>query len=139
MSGSTAHHQSFKVFELNTSVGGFMQATKLFITAIFALSGAAIAQQPAANPADHSGHHAAGAQAGQQFLSEGEVRKVDAQQGKVTLRHGPLSNLDMPSMTMVFAVMDKNLLNGLKEGDKVRFNADKKDGGFVVTALEVVR
>lgn len=116
-----------------------MQATKLLITAIFAVAGAAIAQQPATNPPDHSAHHAAGTQAGSQLLSEGEVRKVDAQQGKVTLRHGPLTNLDMPSMTMVFAVTDKKLLNGLKQGDKVRFNADKKDGGFFVTRLEVIR
>ena len=46
-------------------------------------------------------------------LSEGEVRKVDVEQGKVTLRHGPLTNLDMPAMTMVFRVADPKFLDGL--------------------------
>ena len=68
--------------------------------------------------------------------SEGEVRKVDLEQGKVTLRHGPLANLDMPAMTMVFTAADKKLLEGLKQGDKVRFTADKQDGTYVVTAIE---
>ena len=68
--------------------------------------------------------------------SEGEVRKIDLAQGKVTLRHGPLVNLDMPAMTMVFTAADKKLLDGLKEGDKVRFTADKQNGAFVVTAIE---
>jgi Cu(I)/Ag(I) efflux system protein CusF len=83
---------------------------------------------------DHSAHHPAqaGAAAPQ---SDGEVRKVDLAQGKITLRHGPLPNLDMPAMTMVFNVPNRKLLEGVKEGDKVKFSADKKDGVFVVTAL----
>lgn len=68
--------------------------------------------------------------------SDGEVRKVDLAQGKVTLRHGPLVHLDMPAMTMVFTVADPKLLAGLKEGDKVKFTAEKKDGAYVVTAVE---
>lgn len=68
--------------------------------------------------------------------TDGEVRKVDMGQGKVTLRHGPLTNLDMPAMTMVFTATDKKLLEGLKEGDKVRFTADKQNGVYVVTAIE---
>lgn len=72
-----------------------------------------------------------------QLLSEGEVRKVNREAGKVTLRHGPLPNLDMPAMTMVFTVADPRLLDGLKEGDKVRFTADKRDGTFYVVAIQV--
>lgn len=101
---------------------------------------------PAHAQSEHAGHaaHAAataasGDAAATTLLSEGEVRKVDLEQGKVTLRHGPLSNLDMPAMTMVFTATDRKLLEGLQPGDKVRFNADRKDGGFVVTAIEVVR
>jgi Cu(I)/Ag(I) efflux system protein CusF len=71
--------------------------------------------------------------------SDGEVRRVDLAQGKLTLRHGPLANLDMPAMTMVFTVASPKLLDGLKQGDKVRFTADKKDGVYVVTAIEVAR
>ena len=71
--------------------------------------------------------------------SEGEVRKVDVARGKITLRHGPLANLDMPPMTMVFNAADPKLLAGLKQGDKVRFTADKKDGTYVVTAIEAAK
>ena len=55
--------------------------------------------------------------------------------GKVTLRHGPLANLDMPAMTMVFTVADKKLLDGIKQGDKVGFIAEKQNGVFFVTAI----
>jgi len=64
---------------------------------------------------------------------------VDLEQGKVTLRHGPLANLEMPAMTMVFTAADRKLLEGLKQGDKVRFTADKKDGTYYVTALELAK
>jgi Cu/Ag efflux protein CusF len=100
---------------------------------LFAPAGA-YAQQ-ATQSGEHSSHHPE--QAASKPQSEGEVRKVDPTQGKVTLRHGPLVNLDMPAMTMVFTVVDKKLLDGLKEGDKVKFTADKKDGTYTVTAIEV--
>jgi Cu/Ag efflux protein CusF len=92
-------------------------------------------------PAGHATPHAAGpasAAAATTPPSTGEVRKIDRAQGKVTLRHGPLLNLDMPAMTMVFTATDQKLLDGLKEGDKVRFTADKRDGIFVVSAIERV-
>ena len=82
---------------------------------------------------------ASGAGAQQAPQSEGEVRKVDVARGKITLRHGPLANLDMPAMTMVFNAADPKLLQGLKQGDKVRFTADKKDGTYIVTAIEVAK
>ena len=67
-------------------------------------------------------------------MSEGEVRKVDSTVGKLTLRHGPLANLDMPAMTMVFRVKDPAWLVQLKVGDKVRFVAERVDGNLTVTA-----
>lgn len=95
------------------------------------------AQQP--QGADHSAHHGAqSAGPAAALASEGEVRRVDLAQGKVTLRHGPLTNLDMPAMTMVFTATDKALLDGLKQGDKVRFTADKQNGTYIVTAIEIV-
>jgi len=72
-------------------------------------------------------------------MVDGEVRKVDRETGKLTLRHGPITNLDMPAMTMVFRVADLKLLDGLKEGDKVRFVADRVGGAFTVTAIESAR
>lgn len=61
------------------------------------------------------------------------------EQGKVTLRHGPLANLDMPAMTMVFTASNPKMLEGLKQGDKVRFTAEKKDGTYIVKAIEAVK
>jgi Cu(I)/Ag(I) efflux system periplasmic protein CusF len=71
--------------------------------------------------------------------SDGEVRKVDKEQGKVTLRHGPIANLDMPAMTMVFKVADPKMLDTVKQGDKVKFAAENINGALTVTALEAAR
>lgn len=68
--------------------------------------------------------------------TEGEVRRIDKEQGKLTLRHGPIANLEMPAMTMVFKVADPKALDALKVGDKLRFRAEKIDGAYVVTAIE---
>ena len=66
----------------------------------------------------------------------GEVRKVDRDNLKITIRHGEIKSLDMPPMTMVFAVKDPALLEAAKPGDKVRFGVAREDGKFVVTAIE---
>lgn len=70
-------------------------------------------------------------------LSSGEVKKVDLQAQKITLKHGELKNLEMPGMTMVFKVTNPSLLDKVKAGDKVNFTAEKRGGAFVVTAIEV--
>lgn len=72
-------------------------------------------------------------------MSEGEVRKVDNAAGKLTLRHGPLENVGMPAMTMVFRVRDPGWLHQLRVGDKVRFVAERVDGNLTVTTLEAER
>jgi Cu/Ag efflux protein CusF len=68
--------------------------------------------------------------------ADGEVRKIDKEQGKLTLKHGPLPNLDMPGMTMVFKVADPALLEPLKVGDKVKFAAENRNGALTVTAIK---
>lgn len=72
-------------------------------------------------------------------MSRGEVRKVDRESGKLTIRHGPLANLDMPAMTMVFRVRDAALLDQVKVGDNVEFEADKVNGQLTVVRMEVLR
>lgn len=69
-------------------------------------------------------------------LADGEVRKIDKDNRKLTIKHGPLKTLDMPSMTMVFGVQDEGVLDRVKVGEKVRFQAEKIDGKFVVTRIE---
>ena len=68
-------------------------------------------------------------------LVQGEVRKIDVANGLVVLRHGDLPNLAMPPMTMAFHVANRKLLEGLKVGDKVRFQAEMIKGKAVVTEL----
>ncbi len=80
----------------------------------------------------------AAAQTTKTEMAEAEIRKVDLDAKKITLKHGPIKNLDMPPMTMVFQVKDVAMLDKLKAGDKVRFSADLQQGAYVVTAVEKV-
>lgn len=72
-------------------------------------------------------------------LTEGEVRKVNKETGKITLKHGPIENLEMPAMTMVFQVKDEAVLDQVKPGDKVRFRAENVKGAFTVTRIEAAK
>ncbi|MGQ0546726.1 MAG: copper-binding protein [Betaproteobacteria bacterium] len=79
---------------------------------------------------------AAPAIAQQATLSDGEIRKVDKSAKKITIKHGPLANLDMPPMTMVFRVKDPAMLDQVKPGDKVKFQAEKVGSALTVTKIE---
>lgn len=72
-------------------------------------------------------------------LADGEIRKVDVDAKKITVRHGPLANLDMPAMTMVFQVKDAAMLDQVKAGDKVKFLAEKQSGAYTITHIESVK
>ena len=67
--------------------------------------------------------------------AEGEVRKIDQTQLKITLRHGEIANLNMPPMTMAFKVADAALLEQVKVGDRVRFMAMRSGQDHVITAM----
>jgi len=72
-----------------------------------------------------------------QLPYDGEVRKVDKDAQKITIRHGPLPALDMPQpMTMVYRVADPALLDKVKAGDKVKFEATNEGGAFVLRRVE---
>lgn len=100
------------------------------------LSAAAQAQDTAPMPATSAAASAASAPASASTLSDGEIRKINLDAGKLTLRHGELKNLNMPPMTMVFVVKDKTLLNELKVGDKIRFHVIMEAGQMVITRIE---
>lgn len=69
-------------------------------------------------------------------MSDGEIKKIDKDAGKVTIKHGRLANLDMPGMTMVFRVKDNAMLDTIKPGDQVKFVAEKVGGALTVTAMQ---
>ncbi|MDM0022012.1 copper-binding protein [Variovorax saccharolyticus] len=115
-------------------------------TALAALLALAAAGATAAD--SHAGGHdhdhgaaSAGPSGGQPAaaaadLSEGEIRKIDLDTKRLTLKHGPLKNLDMAGMTMVFQIKDPAQLEKLQVGEKVRFRAEKIDGKLTVTRIE---
>jgi Cu(I)/Ag(I) efflux system protein CusF len=76
------------------------------------------------------------AQALPKDMADAEVRKVDKDAKKITLKHGPIKNLDMPAMTMVFQVKDTALLDRVAAGDKIRFTAEQQQGAYVITGVE---
>ena len=69
-------------------------------------------------------------------LNEGEIRKVDKEAKKITIKHGPLPALEMPAMTMAFQVKDPAMLDKVKAGDKVKFEAQKLGDAYTVTQIE---
>ena len=72
-------------------------------------------------------------------MTEGEVRKVDKENRKITLKHAEIENLEMPGMTMVFQVKDAAMLGTVKQGDKIMFKAEKAGGALVITQIQPAR
>ena len=72
-------------------------------------------------------------------LTDGEIRKIDKDMGKLTIRHGEIKHMEMPPMTMVFLVKDKSMLDKVKAGDKVRFMAIHENGQMIVTDLQPIK
>lgn len=117
----------------------FFRATGLALV----LSAAALSPVWASN---HQGAHGAHgdhgkptAQAATGEMADGEVRKVDKEGGRLTLKHGDIKSLDMPPMTMVFVVKDKALLDTLKAGDKIKFKAISDAGKLTVTDIQMTK
>ena len=79
---------------------------------------------------DHSMDHGKGMDA------EGVIKKIQAGQNKIKIKHGPIDKLGMPGMTMVFKVEDAALLEGLSKGGEVMFSVDNTSGGFVITDIK---
>jgi len=72
-------------------------------------------------------------------FTAGEVRKIDTEQGKLTIKHEAIENLQMPGMTMVFKAADPAMLQKLQVGDKIKFAAEKANGAIVVTTVQAAK
>lgn len=73
---------------------------------------------------------------GEHPMTEGVVKKINTDTGKITIKHGPITNLDMPPMSMVFGVEDKAMLDGLAKGDNVKFYVIDKNGKMIIQEIE---
>lgn len=102
--------------------------TLLSIALVGVLPSAALAQEHK----DHEGMHATQEPA----MTAGEVRNIDQNAGKITLKHEHIKHFDMPGMTMVFQVKDKALLSKFKAGDKVKFMVIRETGKFWITDMQ---
>jgi Cu(I)/Ag(I) efflux system periplasmic protein CusF len=71
--------------------------------------------------------------------TDGEVQRIDPRAQEITIKHGPIPHLNMPAMTMPFAVKDPMMLRQVKAGDKVKFTAENIDNQAVITNIEVTR
>ncbi len=107
------------------------------VLAALAAPATSFAQTPTTVPAAASAASTPAA-AQSKDMAEAEVRKIDKDAKKVTLKHGPIKNLDMPSMTMVFQVRDAALFDKLVVGEKIMFTAEQLQGAFVMTGAEKV-
>lgn len=73
----------------------------------------------------------------QSVLIDGQVTKVDASAGKITIKHGPIKKYDMDDgHTMVFRAQDPSMTKAVKAGDKIKFDSEKINGQFTVTKIE---
>jgi Cu/Ag efflux protein CusF len=72
-------------------------------------------------------------------MTAGEIRKIDIDNKKITIKHGEIRNLDMPGMTMVFQVNDLAFLEKFKKGDKVKFKVEKSGTAFVITEIHLIK
>lgn len=110
---------------------------KLFVAAAAAFLVPLVAAAQSSGGMDHGSMGDQRMMQGQGAIADGEVRKVDKDAQKITVRHGPLPQLDMPmAMTMVYRVKDPVMLDKVKPGDKVKFQAEKIGGAFTLTMIE---
>ena len=96
--------------------------------------GIAVAADPATVVSKH--RHALFVAQADVTMTDGEVRKINKEARKITIKHAEIKNLSMPGMTMVFQVKDPALLDQVKQGEKVRFHAEQVNGAMVVTRIE---
>lgn len=87
---------------------------------------------------DAAAEHAADAPGHAAPLTDGEIRKVDTAAQKLTVKHGPIENLGMSPMTMVFRVADPAFLTTVQPGDKVKITVERIDGVLTIVALQRV-
>ena len=113
--------------------------TLLILAAMLAGAPSAHATSHASSPmtTDNAKNETAGTAAAD--MTEGEIRKVDLDNKKITIKHGEIKNLDMPGMSMVFQVKDPAMLDSVKTGDKIRFKAEKANGAIVVTEMQLLK
>jgi Cu/Ag efflux protein CusF len=107
------------------------------VKTVFVLAAVLAAIQPVAATAQTANTASVAGKSAEPYA--GEVKRINRDSGRVTLKHGPLTGFGMPAMTMAFAVKEPQQLAGLKEGDKVRFALEQSGENLIVTRIVPVR
>ena len=68
-----------------------------------------------------------------------ELRKIDLETARVTLRHEEIKSISMSAMTMPFYVRDPSMLQTIKVGDAVLFTVVREQGRLVITDIKPVK
>lgn len=111
-------------------------------TTLTLIAGLFLAPQLPALAADNNGHVMHAEQAKDMVWTDGTVKRINSNIGKVTISHvrlaqlANLDNQDMPAMTLMFRVKDPAWLNQIKPGDRIRFVVERLDGALTITALQ---
>jgi len=113
----------------------FMKLSKYLFAFLLVFSAASFTTAYAQDK--HHSHADAVSDVSASHMAEGEIKKINRDSKKMTIKHGDIKSLDMPGMTMVFQIRDNSLLETFKAGDKVKFVIEKLDGAFVVTSMQL--
>lgn len=106
------------------------------------VSGTALAAADHNAHGGHGGHGAshaappAQAQSKDIYTVNGVVDSLDKAGRKAVITHEPVPALNWPVMTMGFVFEDAALMNGLKPGDKIRFDFRNEGSTSIIVDLE---
>lgn len=119
-------------------LAGLAQGEKVVVSGQFLLDSEASLGGVDVRPIDEAAQAGSGKGAGdqqkpQRYSADGTIEKITTR--SVTLRHGPVSALDWPAMTMAFAIEKPAQLRGFKRGDKVTFRFIQADSGPQIISI----
>jgi Cu(I)/Ag(I) efflux system membrane protein CusA/SilA len=116
-----------------------MKSCRFLVVPILAASAIAQAQMSADMKMPMPAKAPASAAPGSMVMTDGVVQGVDAGKGVITLKHGDITNMQMPAMTMAFGVADKKMLSNVKTGDKVKFHVEMLKNAPTLTHIEPLK
>lgn len=120
---------------MNTSFKRTTLALALTFATLTALPGAVLAAGHGSHGSGHGSAQAAERKT-QIYTATGVVSGIDKAAGKAAITHDPVPALGWPAMTMGFVFEDASLLDGLKAGDKVRFDFRTQGATSVIVDIE---
>lgn len=109
----------------------------LLAVLVFSSAANAVHSAAAADSLDEADDPSTVFVAPQHPLATGQIVAVNRAAGTITIRHKPIPDVFMTeTMTMIFRVADKSMLEGHRSGDRIRFKVERTGRNFVVVWIE---